>query len=417
MEDTGVKKLAMVLGAGKGQIPIIDLCHKYNWNVLVVSTKGNYPGFEIAEYCEYIDVRNKEEVLNIAKKYKIDAILSDQLDEAVPTMAYVSEKMGLCGIPYKVAIKLRDKKIMKEEAHKVGINTAKFCVISLVEEALKEVENLKFPVIVKPADSSASRGVCKVDSIDELAQCIQIAKQYSRNGKIIIEEYIQGRYFSVDAFAYNGKFTNLDIGYVHNFNSIDQFISKETINVNVLDAVSDPIAKKVLDTNKALFEAFQYSFGIAHAEYVVDENETVYLIEAAGRGGGGNISSDLVPAATGIQIIELYVRKMLGMEIDENLIISKKAAGNLFFLLPEGIIKEVEGKEEILQIPEVFKSFLDDIEVGNSTKGIKDKSSRNGPILYTAETFDECRSCVEKIKKILKVKVLTDKGMVNAIWD
>ena len=53
-----MKKLAMVLGAGKGQVPIIDLCHKYNWNVLVVSVKGDYPGFDIAEYCEYIDVRN-----------------------------------------------------------------------------------------------------------------------------------------------------------------------------------------------------------------------------------------------------------------------------------------------------------------------------------------------------------------------
>lgn len=412
-----VKKLAMILGAGKGQVPIIDLCHKYNWNVLVVSVKGDYPGFDIAEYCEYIDVRNKEEILNIAKKYEIDAILSDQLDEAVPTMAYISGKMGLCGIPYEVAIKLRDKKIMKQEAEKVGINTAKFCAISNLEEALREVKNLKFPVVVKPADSSASRGVCKVCSIDELAESIQVAKQYSRNGEIIIEEYIQGRYFSVDAFAYNGKITNLDIGYVRDFNSVDQFILKETINVNVLDATCDPIAKKVLDTNKLLFEEFQYSLGIAHAEYVVDETNTVYLIEAAGRGGGGNISSDLVPAATGIQVTDLYVRIMLGMEIDEELIISKNAAGYLFFLLPDGVIKEVEGKEEILQIPEVFKTFLDDIEIGNFTKGIKDKSSRNGPILYTAKTLDECRRCVEKIKKILKVKVLTDKGLVDAIWD
>lgn len=87
-------------------------------------------------------------------------------------------------------------------------------------------------------------GVCKVCSIDELAESIQVAKQYSRNGEIIIEEYIQGRYFSVDAFAYNGKITNLDIGYVRDFNSVDQFILKETINVNVLDATCDPIAKK-----------------------------------------------------------------------------------------------------------------------------------------------------------------------------
>lgn len=412
-----MKRLAMVLGAGKGQVPIIELCHKYGWNVLVVSIEGNYPGFEMAEYCEYIDVRDKEKILDIAQTYEIDAILSDQLDEAVPTMAYVSEKMRLRGIPYDVALKLRDKKTMKEEAQRAGINTAKFYAITSMREALEAIKNLKLPVVVKPADSSASRGVSKVCCADELEESVRFAQQYNRNGKIIIEEYIEGSYFSVDTFAYQGRITNLDIGYVRDFTTVDQFILKETINVNVLDAVSDPIAKKVLDTNKYLFEAFQFPAGIAHAEYVVDKSNTVYLIEAAGRGGGGNISSDLVPTATGIQVTDLYVRMMLGMEIDENLPILRRAAGYLFFLLPDGVITEVDGKEEIQQMPEVFKTFLDDVEIGKHTKGIKDKSSRNGPILYTAKTLAECRNCVEKIQKILKVKVLTDKGVVNAIWD
>ncbi len=111
-----MKKLAMVLGAGRGQIPVIDLCHEYGWEVLAVSVRGDYPGFKVAEYCEYIDIRDKERVLETGRNYGIDAVVSDQLDEAVPTAAYVAERMGLSGIPYEVVLRFTDKYIMRKVA-------------------------------------------------------------------------------------------------------------------------------------------------------------------------------------------------------------------------------------------------------------------------------------------------------------
>lgn len=409
-----MKKIAMVLGAGRGQVPIIDLCHKYGWETVVVSPKGNYPGFAVSEYSAYADVRDKETVLEIAQKYNVQLVLSDQLDEAVPTAAYVSERMNLRGIPYDVALKFRNKVIMKEEAQKLGVKTAKFFVINNKEDAYAHLSEMNFPVVIKPSDSSASRGITKVYCEADVTDSIDYALQYSRNQEIIIEEYIEGALFSVDAFTMNGKVTNLDIGYARNFELDDKFITKEIINVNAEDAVLDPMAKAVLDTNKCLIEGFGYPFGISHAEYVVNEKGEVYLIEAAAR-GGGNISTTVVPAATGINVVELYAHLMLGVISDAEIHIERKVAGVVFFLLPEGKIKKISGLNEIKKIPGVSSMVSEGLEQDAETKGILDKSSRYGPVYFQCKSLEESRACIEKIRETLNIEIEGPDGITAQI--
>ena len=91
-------KKVMVLGAGRGQIPIMEILHQYGYQVIAASVQGNYPGFKIADQVLYVNVADKENILKYALKEEICAIITDQLDEGVLTAAYVSEKMGLRGI-------------------------------------------------------------------------------------------------------------------------------------------------------------------------------------------------------------------------------------------------------------------------------------------------------------------------------
>lgn len=46
--------------------------------------------------------------------------------------------------------------------------------------------NMKFPVVIKPVDSSASRGIYRVDSFPELEMFFEKAKSYSKTGRVII---------------------------------------------------------------------------------------------------------------------------------------------------------------------------------------------------------------------------------------
>lgn len=60
------------------------------------------PAFKVADYHEVADILDKERCLEIAKKYNVDAIISEECDIAMPTIAYVAEKMGITIIGYKM---------------------------------------------------------------------------------------------------------------------------------------------------------------------------------------------------------------------------------------------------------------------------------------------------------------------------
>lgn len=69
----------------------------------------------------------------------------------------------------------------------------------------------RFPVIVKPVDSGGSQGICKVESSDMLSNSYKYAVKYSRTSKAIVEEYVDGREFSVEYISHQGKHYFLQI--------------------------------------------------------------------------------------------------------------------------------------------------------------------------------------------------------------
>ncbi len=114
-------KNVMILGAAAGQIPFIKICKSKGYNVIAVSPNGNYPGFDIADEIVYVDTSDKETILKKAIEMQIDAIMTDQTDVAVPSVAYVSEKMNLRSIGYHKAMIFTDKYSMRVEAQRNGI--------------------------------------------------------------------------------------------------------------------------------------------------------------------------------------------------------------------------------------------------------------------------------------------------------
>lgn len=90
-----MKKKAMILGAGIGQIPFINLLKERGCYVIAVSVKGNYPGFEIADKCYYVDTRDKEAILEIAREEGIDIITQIRLMYLSLQLLMLQRRWGL----------------------------------------------------------------------------------------------------------------------------------------------------------------------------------------------------------------------------------------------------------------------------------------------------------------------------------
>ncbi len=80
----------MVLGSGVYQVPLIKAAKKMGINVLVVSWKGNYPGFKYADTVYYEDTKNYKNIVKIAKKHDIDGIITIGTDICVITLGKVN---------------------------------------------------------------------------------------------------------------------------------------------------------------------------------------------------------------------------------------------------------------------------------------------------------------------------------------
>lgn len=412
-------KKVMILGAGRGQIPIIELCHKYGWYVIAVTPEGNYPGIQVADKICYIDVKDQEAVLEAAKFENIEAILTDQLDAGVLTAAYVAENMGLRGIGIETATKFTNKFVMRQNAKKAGINVpASVCVSNMKElkDALENNLKMTFPLIMKPVDSAASRGVYKVKNIQEVEEKFEISKGYSKTGQVIIEQYIEGQEFVVEAFTTNYKVTNLVVGHRDYFQVQDTFIPNATVFLDAWSANSD-LEERLKITNKQLVEGFELNFGITHGEYIYNSKEdAIYLVEIAARGGGVFISSDLIPAACGVNANDLLVREALGIQNKAEIDISRGSSAYFCYLIPKGKVVTLENTDKIDGTSGVIRAFFDNIELGMESKSITDKSSRKGPILVHGMSKQDCYNTIEKIKDVLNIKIKTDEGIKDVIW-
>lgn len=405
----------MVLGASSLQIPIIRMAQTMGYKVVVVSISGNYPGFDIAEKSYQVDVRDQEQILRIAKKEGISAVVTDQTDIPVQTVAYVAKMMGLPGIDPDCARYFTNKFEMRKKCKAAGVPVPNYALASSVSEAFHGADQIGFPLIVKPVDSQGSRGVKKVVHKDLLETAFLEALNHSSCGNVLLEENFEGQEVVIQGFCAHGRFHNLVVGDRKYFDLPDLFIPSQTLFPSIL---SQKHIRNLKEINEILVQTLNPDFGITHSEYLIDDDSgEIRLVETAIRGGGVYIASDLVPLACGININRILLEHALGISTDHIDLqsISNRASGYICFSLPEGKVNKIIGRNELENIPGIHNFFLEDIEIGSEIEAIKDKTMRFGPILIKDKNRAGLNGIIEKIKKTLFIETITPEGVPQGI--
>ena len=160
-------------------------------------------------------------------------------------------------------------------------------------------------------------------------------------------------------------------------------------------------------------------FGITHAEYIYsyDDNE-VYLVEIAARGGGVFLSSDLTPKASGINTNEYLIDYVVdGKSIDVSKLEFKKgvAAWRCFTFVP-GRINSIDGQKETSEIPGVFKVCLEDLYIGKRIVEIKDDKGKYGPILIEGDSKEDCKKTMSEVERTLKITTEQNGIVSEMVW-
>lgn len=387
----------MIIAGGQWQCPIIKRIKSMGHFVICSNLYENSPGFEFADVYEIANVLDRERNLEIAKKHKPDAILTDQSDIAVPTVAYVAEQLGLKTITLEVAHLFTNKFLMRDFTAKAGFVSPGYKLCYQAEDAKKFVKEYGRSII-KPLDSQSSKGVHIVETDAQIDENFQDALQYSNGEKaIVIEEYIDGTEFTVDGLKTEDDYFVTAISQKEHF-SFNKSIASRLLFSNTNEQYDYEKLRKV---NSEMVKLMGLPFGLTHAEYKYRDGE-FYLIEIAARGGGTKISSDIVPIISGVQTNEVLVNTLLGQKVEIEIGEKHNYAVLGFFDFKPGRVVAIEGVEKARYMEGVVDLGLD-VCVGDILAQANDDRSRCGYYIIFADTKEQLEEREANVKKLVKV--------------
>ena len=154
-------KKILILGAGIYQVPLIRTAKKLGLYTIVASIPGNYPGFELADKVYYENTTDYRKIIAIARREKIDGIITTGTDVAVITIGQACDTLGLTGLSAHSAEIATDKLKMKTCYEKYGVRTARFRRI--MPSSLRTI--LRFPLSNRVTPSSSSSCASWRDSV------------------------------------------------------------------------------------------------------------------------------------------------------------------------------------------------------------------------------------------------------------
>ncbi len=397
MKNIGGRKI-LIIAAGDWQVPVIQKAQSMGLKVVATDRNPEAPGLKIADFPEAVDIIDFEGTLEVARKHKVNGVITEQTDLAVPTAAYVAEKMGLPGVSYEAAMSATNKWLMREKCKKAGIPMPEYRKAANLDEAANAAVDIGFPVIVKPVDNQGSRGVRRVENHKDLKECYNLARSYSRENSVLIEEFLVGIESTVEGFVNDGKV------YVLAISDKKHLPPPHCVAVSLTypPAFPEHVISEIERWNIETVKALGITMGITHAEFMLTDKGP-YLIEIASRGGGTRISTHIILAVSGIDVIEGLIHQCLGERFEVGNRVSNAAILE-FFILPPGRVKSINGIGEARRLEGIIEIDFQ-VAPGDMIGVIDADRLRPGFLIATAKTRHEVLMIAEKVKSIVKVEM------------
>ena len=301
-----MKKL-LLLGGSSQQVIAIETAKRLGLYTVLCDYLPDNPGQFHADRFYQTSTTDKEAVLKVAQDEAIDYVIAYASDPAAPTAAYVAEVMGLPTNPFKAVETLCNKDMFREFLKSHGFNTPGSAGFRTREEAVAEAGNFTLPIIIKPVDSSGSKGATVLRDLSGLEAAVDFAFSFSRGHRIIIEEFIEKKHpylIGGDIFVSDGKVIQWGLMNCHRDQNVNPLVP---VGKSYPPLLEEADLQAVKDTLQRLVTELGISFGPMNVELIVDANNRVFPVDIGPR-SGGNMIPDLLGMIFGCDVVEMSVR-------------------------------------------------------------------------------------------------------------
>lgn len=397
----------LTLGGGVDQAQLINVLKNRGHEVYTVDKNPEVPGGKICDHFFCIDTVDINEVEKVAREYSIERIAVVSTEKPLLTASKVSHKLGIPFlITYEQALQVTDKLLMKKLMAANHVLTPASIYSNSLNSLIEQLFDLSFPLIIKPSDSSGSRGISVYTGKENIRELWLNSKEHSRSGYCLVEEYIEyGIELSVDAIVRGGT--------VHIY-MISQTMTR-SINQNVGIVTASIVPAKVNQTVHAdikiilqtIVTALKLKNTLFFGQFIYKDDK-LYLLEYSARNAGGS-KIDLVRYVCGIDLMEVYADILFETEAINNLHNNVyRDAVVLFLYAHEGKIASLKRIEELC-IEKVIDKYVLYKRVGDEIKKIRDRTDRVGAVfIFGVKNKQNIKKRISEF--ISQMKIIDDKG-------
>jgi len=381
-------KTVLFVGAGRHQRRAILRAQELGLGVVAVDRNPEAAGLAEADRTEVVDFVDVDAVVDVARRYAVNGVLTVSADRAVPVVAAVAEELDLPGIGRDTAHLMTHKVAMRRRLAEGGVPQPQFAAIRAWREAAAAAETVGFPAVLKPADSGGQRGLFLLRSFADLERHFHAALAESPSGETILEEFTDGLELNGLVVARGGEPYPLllsdrlrpdgdgfGVGWIHSYPS--------RLFGDALEE-AERVALRAVRT-------LGLRDGIAFPQLIVTDDGRALVVEVAARIPGGQMA-DLAFHALGVDLVQIALRQALGEEVPDELVvppISRPTA--IRFLtahpgpLPVGKVRRIGSLDRVLAAPGVVQADVF-LQVGEEIRPVRLDGDRRGYVIATGDT-------------------------------
>lgn len=382
----------MVVGAGFGQLPAILTAKKMGLRVVAIDRNSDALGMKYADIALPIDVLDIDGAIEAGRRYKIDGIMTMQTELPVPAIGAVVDELGLNGVRFEVAKTCTNKIETRHRFAERNIPQPDFRIVSTYEEAVDAAKEIKFPCVTKPADNSGSRGITKVINMNGIESAFMRAIRYSRQGKVLVEEFVEGIEVGAQCFSINGHCERV---LVHN-----DTMSLPPCMLPTGHSFPSTLDEKTLkETEEAIattVDALEIETGPSNIDLIWDKNFKPVVIEVGAR-IGATCLPELVYYHTGIDWIKAAILASLGETLDLTAAQSTPCAALILEAPENGELAGYSIPDEVKKIDGLLEIEVT-AEIGQIVNKLTKGTDRIGKVVVTDKTVEAAERKAEWIK-------------------
>lgn len=297
----------LVIGAGREQLPAIERAHAQGLEVVATDLDPAAPGAGLADRFHVVSTDDADGNIAVARRERVDGVMTLSSETAVPTVAAVSESLGLPGLSRRTAELATDKLAMKDAFVRHGVPTSPHRAIAGLDEARAFAAEHGFPVVLKPAVNSGQRGTSRVDDESALEAAVTDALTHAPDGRALIETFVPGPEINVTAVVENGHASVL---------SVSERVTAAPPHFGIAVAHAAPPGlreERLAALHEAVqraTEAIELRDGIIYPQFIAGASGPS-LLEIAARIPGG-FMREVALGLSGIDLVDVAIAQALG---------------------------------------------------------------------------------------------------------